>query len=104
MPAGVVKLAQFQGGVHVWAALDGMQHMYAVGLDGAKATHCPTQPVLQTVRGAPASSSSASSKQPSVTAQPALRPAPVGAEGPSHTIRAGKLKVDRPQAVFVAME
>ncbi len=98
MPAGTLKLAPFQGGVHVWAALDSIQHMYAVGLDKAQATHCPSQPVMQTV---PATSASTSTNRAGVAVRAA---APAPATGAAHTIRTGKLQVGSSEAVYVAME
>lgn len=95
----------------MWTALDGPQHMYAVGVDGAKGTHCPTQPVLQTVPAGTAGSSTSSSNLSGLTVQSAIQSAVRAAGavrspavGAVRTIRAGKLKVDRPEAVFVAAE
>jgi hypothetical protein len=76
-------VAAFDAGVHVWATLDGALAMFAVGLDGVRPTHCPTQPAASTVLS------------PSQLAPAAeLRPKAVLGTGLNmHTVRNGKLTV-----------
>lgn len=65
----------------MWATHDGGQAMFAVGLDGARPTHCPTQPAASTVL---------STTQLALAAEP--RPKVVQGTGVNvHTVRVGKL-------------
>lgn len=68
-PAGIPQLSAFAGGVHVSVTLGGAQMVYAVGLDGGAATHCPSQPVLTTVQAASGQTSPAASSRTVPTSQ-----------------------------------
>jgi hypothetical protein len=109
--AGAVQVTAFPGGVHVWVTLGSSQLMYAVGLQRAAAAatqQCPSQPLARTVtREADVGTASTQTTASSLHRRTANRVdvgAGVGASAGRQAVRSGMLRVDGPQAVYVALE